>query len=109
MKNRITAAIARLKARIPERIASGLTTQADVDKLHGTLDMDLEEYVKFQELKSLASQNGDLTSDEAQTVYGYLGETLETFNNQPVEVKSVLIQLFKELLGRQISRVQAAS
>jgi hypothetical protein len=41
-----------------------------------------------------------LSLDEAQTVYMYLGESVDTFNKQPLEVKIVLTQLFQELLKR---------
>jgi hypothetical protein len=102
MANRITAAIDKLKKVIPQRIADGQTTQEAVDALHGSLDMGFEEYAKFQELKSLASTTGVLSVAEAMTVYGFLGESIETFNGQPVEVKSVLTQVFKELLGKQL-------
>ena len=102
MANRITAAIDKLKKVIPQRIADGQTTQEAIDALHGSLDMGLEEYAKLQELKSLASSTGLLSVAEAITVYGFLGESVGTFNRQPVEVKSVLTQLFQELLKNQL-------
>ena len=49
--NRITNAIARTAKAIQERLASGATSQAQLDKLTKTLDMDMEEYCRFQELK----------------------------------------------------------
>ena len=86
--NRITNAIDKLNRVIPERIAQGLTTQELVDSLHKTLDMSLVEYCKFQNLKS-AYTGSLLTLDEAQTVYGFLGHSVEKFNAQPIAVKSV--------------------
>jgi hypothetical protein len=103
MANRITAAIDKLKKVIPERIAAGQTTQEAVNVLCDSLDMGLEEYAKLQELKSLASTTGLLSVEEAMTVYGFLGESIETFNKQPVEVKSVLTQMFGELLEKQLA------
>jgi len=44
---------------------------------------------------------GQLTLDEAQSVYSLLGETPDHFNRQPVEVKSVLTQIFGELLQKK--------
>ena len=56
--NRITAAIARMEKQIADRIAKGLTTQEKVDALHATLDMDILEHARFQEMKSLAVAEG---------------------------------------------------
>jgi len=42
--NRVAAAISQLRERIPQRIAAGQTTQADIDKLHESLDLDLGDY-----------------------------------------------------------------
>jgi hypothetical protein len=62
--------------------------------------MDISEYVKFQELKSLFCANGLLSLEEAQTIYGYLGNSVEHFNSQNVIVKSVLTKLFAEMLQK---------
>jgi len=102
--NRITIAIEKLEAQIPERIKAGLTTQEAVDTLQKNLDMSFEEYFKFQELKS-AYTGVFLTLEEAQAVYGYLGNTAEHFNAQSVAVKSVLTQLFMELVKLQMKDI----
>lgn len=99
--NRVASAIKRAKAQLEARLASGETTPHDVQRLHGELDMDLGEFCRLQELKSLAQLEGRLTQDEAQTVYGFLGNTPDHFNRQPVEAKTVLTMLFGELLARQ--------
>lgn len=98
--NRVAAAISQLRERIPQRIAAGQTTQADIDKLHESLDLDLGDYCRFQERKSLAFASGVISLPEAQLIYQYLGNTPEQFNRQSVEVKTVLTQVFAELLGR---------
>jgi hypothetical protein len=101
--NRIVNAIARMKAQIADRIAKGLVTADKVEESRKALDLEWADYVKFQELKSLASVNGQLTLDEAMTVYNYLGEGgPDKFNRQPVEVKWVLTQLLRELLAAKI-------
>lgn len=102
MSNRITAAIGRTETRIADRLASGQVTQATLDDLHKKNDMALDEYCKFQELKSLAFAQGKITLDEANTLYGFLGEMPETFNSQPLAVKVVLTQFFVELLGLRL-------
>ena len=95
--NRIIQAIEKTKKQIETRLANGLVTPEKVDSLSKSLNMDFEEYFRFQELKS-AHAGSRLTLDEAQTVYGFLGNTVEHFNQQPVEVKSVLTKIFSELL-----------
>lgn len=102
MANRITDAFARMKVQIADRIAKGLTTAEKVRDLHKTLDMDLNEYVKFQEAKSLAVAKGLLTAEEGQSVYACLGECVTVFNDQPIHIKSVLTSFFAELLTAQI-------
>ena len=102
MANRITAGYARMAAQISDRITSGLTTTEQTVAAGKTLDMSMIEFVKFQEVKSLAVANGTLTLDEGMTVYAALGNTPETFNAQPIHVKATLTQLFQQLLGRQI-------
>ena len=102
MANRITDAFARMEAQIKDRIAKGLTTADKVTALHSTLDMTIEEHVKFQTLKTLAVARNLLTVDEAQAIYVCLGECVTVFNDQPIHVKSVLTSLFAELLTAQI-------
>ncbi len=99
MANRITAAFARMEAQIADRIAKGLTTAEKIRDVHKTLDMDLAEYARFHTLKTLAVAQGLLTPEEAQSVYLCLGENVQTFNDQPVHIKSVLTSLFGELLS----------
>ncbi len=101
-KNRILDAIARMETQIGNRIKSGQTTVEKVESLRKELDLDLLSYCKFQEMKSLASCDGTMSLDEANTVYGYLGNTVEHFNAQPVAVKAVLTQVFGELLKKRM-------
>lgn len=93
--NRILNGIAKANAAIaakaltPEKIAT-MTKQ---------MDMELDEYCRFQTLKS-AAMGTKLTLDEAQTIYGFLGNTPEHFNQQPLAVKWVLTEVFASLLKR---------
>lgn len=100
--NRVTTAIGNSRARLEKRLTEGLTTPEKVQQLHHELDMQPGEYCRFQELKSHAQLEGTLTLEEAQTIYGFLGNTPEHFNRQPVEVKSVLTMIFGELLQRRV-------
>lgn len=96
--NRIAAAYLKMEKQIADRVANGITTEAKVRETGKTLDMSLEEFVRFQELKTLAVANGILTLEEGMTIYNSLGGTPEHFNDQPVHVKAVLTSFFKELL-----------
>jgi hypothetical protein len=80
--------------KTPEKIASDSKT----------LDMDTNEHFRFQELKSLAQIHGVITLDEAQYIYTNLGETVSTFNSQPIWVKACLTTVFKTLLKMKIER-----
>lgn len=96
--NRIAASVRKMEAQIKERISLMMTTKARVEATGKSLDMGLGEFARFQELKSLAVATGKLTAAEGQYVYALLGETPSVFNGQPVAVKAVLTQLFRELL-----------
>ena len=101
--NRVAKSIEKMKDQIAERIALGMTTVERVAQTHKSLDLSLDEFVKFQELKSIAMMADRLTQEEAQMIYGFLGETTEHFNRQEVHVKAVLTQIFQELLALSIS------
>ena len=103
--NRITNAVARMETQIAGKNLPAET----LAKSHKSLDMDLEEYCKFQEMKSVAFLESKLTLDEAQSVYAMLGNTPEQFNSQSLAVKAVLTKLFSELLGAYISRRQTVA
>ena len=92
--NRILFGIDRAKKAIEQK---GLSPEK-LAAHSKSLDMEFLEYCRFQELKSLATMNGKLTLDEAQTVYGYLGSVPEHFNSQPIHIKWVLTEVFASLL-----------
>jgi len=93
--NRILNGIAKANAAIAAKALSPekLATMAK------SMDMAHDEYCRFQTLKS-AAVGTKLTLDEAQTVYGFLGNTPEHFNEQPIAVKWVLTEVFASLLKR---------
>lgn len=95
MNNRILAGIERAKAAIA---AKNLSPEKIAD-MSLKMNMELDEYCRFQTLKS-AAMGTKLTFDEAQTIYGFLGNTVETFNEQPLAVKWVLTEVFASLLKR---------
>lgn len=100
--NRVLFAIDRMTNTIQSKIASGAATEDSVEKMKSSLDMEVSEFCRFQELKSHAMLEGKLSQDEAQTIYGFLGETPDHFNGQPAAVKAVLTQIFAELLDKKI-------
>jgi hypothetical protein len=105
--NRVSTAITRMKKQIEDRIANGVTTVEAVEDTRKALDMDILEFVKFQEIKSLATANGTLTAEEGQLVYNLLGHTPETFNSHDAATKAVLTELFMSLLQRHIGARRA--
>lgn len=100
--NRIQVKFNLQEAMIKERIADGRLSQERLKELDSELDMGMEEYVKFQELKTLAVANDTITIAEGMTIYNALGTIPETFNNQPVHIKAVLTTFLLELMQRDI-------
>lgn len=83
--NRITTAIDKMREN-----ACPKNTKA--------LDLDFEEYFRFQELKSLAVAEDVLTPEEGQTIYTLLGNMPDCFNRQDYAVKATLTKVFLELM-----------
>jgi len=96
--NRIEQAIVDYR----KMIAVKNVDESKLAELNRKLDMKLDEYALFQELKSLAVADGTLSADEGMTVYGYLGEAVSVFNGQELAVKCVLTKLFQELMTKRI-------
>jgi len=96
--NRIVNAFERKKAEIAKRIKDGLTTAEKVEIARKSLDMNLEEYISLQEVKSLAVAMELLTVDEGQSIYAALEGGIEIFNRQPVHIKHVINGLHVQLL-----------
>ncbi len=99
MSNRIISAVERME----KQIESKNLPAEKLTQVGKSLDMDVGEYCKFQEIKSCAYLESKLTLEEANTVYAYLGNTVEQFNSQALAVKAVLTKLFSELLASRIA------
>ena len=102
-KNRVLTGIEIMAAQIKSRIEQGLTTQAQVDATSTKLNLDLEEWTMFQEIKSLALAQEKLTHSEATTIYAMLGNGPDDFAKLDVAQKVILTKIFQELLGWKIS------
>ena len=100
--NKVIVAIDRQKSTIAANVQTKGISAQKLKEISSSLDMPIDEFCKFQELKSLAYAEGKLTLEESQTIYCYLGEPPEHFNLQPLEVKVVLTKIFSELLGMRI-------
>jgi hypothetical protein len=98
MENRVISGIAEAKKNIESRLEKGLVTQEKIDELSKALDMDMTMYSDFQNRKSIASMDGRLSFEEAQTIYTLIGETPTKFNSLPIHNKIVLTQIYSELL-----------
>lgn len=100
--NRIKERFDVYRDAIEASLADGKTTQKKIDKAHSDLDLGVKEYVRFQELKTLAVADRTLSVEEGMTVYFRLGESPEFFNKQPLFMKLVLSELLQELLEKQV-------
>ncbi len=98
MANRILASILQVRNR------QSTVSKEQLEQFSKDCNMNMEEYSMLQNYKSIASTNGTLTLEEAQYVYGLMGETLSTFNNQPFAEKYVLTKLLQELMAQQLKR-----
>ncbi len=104
MANRVLVAIEKTKQALAQRLKDGIITADQIAQMDKNATMELDMYVNFQELKSIASTgNGPLTLEEGMTIYRFLGESLETYHSQPVEVRVVLLKMYHELLQLKIT------
>ena len=101
--NRVTRAIQKLRAHMQQRLKDKMTTKAEIEKSRKGLDMQMDEFCKFQELKSVAFLHRVITEAEAQTIYVLLGNQPSVFNGQPFEEKYVLTKMFQEMLAGAIA------
>jgi len=95
-RNILPGAIAKVQQRID---SISIEKAADLNR---ALDMGMMEYVKFQELKSVAVTDNTLSLEEAQEIYKYLGNTPDHFNAQPLAVKVVLTEIYMMLMKKQM-------
>ncbi len=107
--NRIEKVINSMHRTMMANIANGKTNKEQVKNVNKELDMDMEEFVKFHELKCIAVLNGTMTLEEGLTIYNLLGEASpERFNGQPTHVKAALTEIFLVLLkGHKAGRSSA--
>jgi len=93
--NRIDLGITRIEKQISEKMLA----PEKLAHMHNTFNVSTDEYVIFQELKS-AVTGVILTLEESHTIYGYLGNTAESFNRQPIAVKVAITKTMKEIMER---------
>ena len=96
--NRIEASIKAMQEKL-DSIKNGPTKE----EMEKTLNItDFKEYESLQTLKSLVSVSGILTLEEAESVYNYLGNTMEHFNKQSIATKLILTKLHQELMAKKM-------
>jgi hypothetical protein len=71
--------------------------RAEADKAASLVQ---DEYEAFQDLKSYATACNWLTLEEGMYIYEHMGNTLEQFNRQRLEVKVALNMVFLEMHKR---------
>ena len=93
--NSVENLVEKARKLIEERTAERQSTPESLDRLHKVLDFSMEEYVKFQELKSLAVFDQSITLEDGTYIYNILGEAgPEAFNESEIAVKVVFTELF---------------
>jgi len=75
--------------------------------LHATLDMSFEEHGMFQNLKSLAVQNGTMTLALGQKLFALAGTVPSVFNKRPLADKVMVTEIHKALLAGRIAERKA--
>ena len=93
--------VSRYEQKITERLATGKTTQEQVDKV-GLVDSDMELFA-YQTLQSRAFASGKISFDVAQWLYRTIGgeyPTKKRFNAQSPAKRAVVTQLMGELLTK---------
>ncbi len=96
--NRFVRTINKKAFEISVKLEVGTLTAERVEEIYRDLDMPMQEFCVFQELKSLAQAQGLITLLESMAIYEYLGQLPDLFNRQPIAVKAVLSSFFLELL-----------
>jgi hypothetical protein len=77
-------------------------SEAKYTEFDRMLNMTHDEWVMFQEKKSLAQAEGRMTVENAMWVYEQLGGTVEIFNSRPAATKYVMTEIFKKLLEPRV-------
>ena len=101
MANRIAAYTEVLKERYAARAAAG-------NPITNDFNITFDEFVEFNNLQAQAHAAGVITFDEAQTIYGALGEAgPDKFNAQPIHVKMALAKILTELAKWKAAQIRA--
>ena len=58
----------------------------------------LDEWIGYRVVQSLAVAEGRLCLEAAMELHNWLGNSVEDFNNQPVEVRMIAFMTFRELI-----------
>ena len=101
--NRITDAIGRIRLTLAD------LPQEKIDNLTETVVVNFSDHFAYQERQAQAHASGQLTTDEAQTIYIALGEVGSGNNGGWAEetdlaTKIVVTQTISELLSEVVAR-----
>jgi hypothetical protein len=87
---------------IDDVLADSTKPQSELDALHREMDVALDEFCRWQEIKSLAVTEGVLTPEEGAYIYHQMGELPQTFNKRPLAVKVAITKTMAELFGVRV-------
>lgn len=99
MVNRILAAYERNKALVESR----QLTAERAESLSRALDIDLEEFIAFNNVRAQAQAGGRISYEESTVAYEYL-HSVDAFNKAPLYAKVTLTALLRELLAWSINQ-----
>ena len=111
-ENRIVKGASNYQKRIDKCMEEGVDLQGipieeALEKLDKTMALGFSDHFEFQNLQARAHASGQLTTEEAQTVYIALGEVMSSKNGgwQPhvdLAMKTTITQIIGELVSIRI-------
>lgn len=102
--NRVLDLIEKRRGQIANGVKpDGSPITVDLVAFEKTLDLSLEEFVAFQNIKSRAQVLGKINLDEAMTIYAALGEGGNWAADTDLATKLIVTQIMEELITMQLA------
>ena len=114
MTNRITNGASNYQKRIDGFMEKGVDLQGkpiaeSLESMDRDMDLTFSEHSNYQNLQARAHASGQLTTEEAQTIYVALGESMGSKNggwksHVNLPMKLIITQLMAELLNIEVTK-----
>ena len=112
MTNRIVNGASNYQKKIDGLIEKGVDPQGKpiaetLESMDRNMDLTFSEHSSYQDLQARAHASGQLTTEEAQTIYIALGESMSSKNggwksHVNLPMKLIITQLMAELLNIKV-------